>query len=209
MCSRLLVWVWKILNSGPYLYSDSTYFRKGTVDCTANLILQMRKLRLEQSSALQKVAWLGSGTPHENANIVGLSTLPYSPHVSRAWGWEPRTKSQVPGTQDIPSGPRASSKATWRYTCPSLASPQSSLEGAAIWGDTAPPGGGQLQGWAGRKPIGWEQGCGDEMTWEVGVVFQPPPPNFALTCDPSPLGKGDPNSELLQGGALWRNHRIN
>ena len=43
--------------SESWSISDSHGFRKGTVDCTANPILQMRKLRLGELSPSQRWHW--------------------------------------------------------------------------------------------------------------------------------------------------------
>ena len=148
------------------------------------------------------------GTSDENAKAVSLNLLFHCAHVLRACGWEPRTKARDSGTQDPPSGSQPPSTAP-EDTCVPACPPCSITRRSCHLRDTAPPGGGQLQGEQGRA-MEWGQGHGDKMTWEIGTVVNPPHPGeFCLHMWLFPRWKGRPQPSMTPRWVSWRNQETN
>ena len=132
-------------------------------------------------------------------STVGLSALIYSPHVSRS----PVGGSS--GTQGTPSGHGLLPQQPENTHVPALL-PTASLEGAVIWRDTAPTGGGQLQGWAGRshgvraRLWGWDD-LGSRKYFEFFA-------QFFLNLWLFLIGEVGPQPSMTHNGASWENLRI-
>ena len=106
-CQMHCVTCLKVKNSEFWSISDPNGFRKTFVDCTANPILLMRKLRLgNQVPSLRWHDWEVE-TPYETTKVVGVNPWLYNPWVllTLPWsmGWSPGPKLRALGPRPMNS----------------------------------------------------------------------------------------------------------